>query len=62
MLKALMRGLFVLRLESVDLSCTLESVLRLLRHRTVAHTIVERPVSPLRRFYLTQRIHTMFPF
>lgn len=62
MFKALMRGLFVLRLESVDLSYRLESVLRLLRPRTVAHTVVDQPVSPLRRFYLYQRIRTMFPF
>lgn len=62
MFKAFMRGLFVLRLESVDLSCTLESVLHLLRHRTVTHTIVDQPISPLRRFYLQQRIHRLFPF
>lgn len=61
MLKRIFGALLLFRLESADLSYSIESILALLRQRVVAQMVIEEP-SALRKRRLCQRINEVFPF
>jgi len=61
MLKRMFGALLLFRLESADLSYSIESILALLRQRVVAQMVIEEP-SALRKARLRQRINEVFPF